>query len=163
MAFTVCFEPAEGIRTVVVSEEMNVQDVHEFLGALWEYPGVEPGVGVIWDLRGLAPQGPALTGLDVRSLAQDPGRRWARLGQGRLAVVTARGVDFGLARMFSSLMEPVAPARVRAFQDLTRARDWVVAEVSSPPQYSLPLKIAADNLLESRKRRIRRPYGIEKP
>jgi len=162
MAFTVCFEPAAGIRTVVVSGEMSAPVVGEFLSALRDYPGLDPEMGVVWDLRGLAPDGPALSGLDVRALARDPGRMWARLGDSRLALVTSRGVDFGLARMFSTLMETVAPARVRAFQEMDRARDWVTEDLPRPLQYSLPLKISADPLLLKRERRGWRPNALLK-
>lgn len=125
MPFSLRMEPESGVVIGTCSGTLRVADAREGAAAFWATPEWS-GRPVLWDFRSAQ--------LDVRAAEIDALARFVLENQPpapppRVAFVTARDVDFGLARMYEVHRQHPATA-VRIFRDYDEALSWARGDVS---------------------------------
>jgi len=122
------YERDDARRRIVVTVEGDVSAA-EALGIVnrqladgaWTY-------GVLYDARNDTSQ-PSTA--DVRSIVEHVGRCIAQHGpRGPVAIVTRNPSNYGMARMYSTLGEPVK-LTVEVFREIVEAEAWLVSQL--PP------------------------------
>jgi hypothetical protein len=83
-------------------------------------PGFKPGMKLIADFRGTTEP---LTGEDVRKLADYAKQTDADWGATKWALIAAKDMSFGLARMFGALRKD-CQITTHAFSSVAAADDW---------------------------------------
>ena len=123
MAITTTIDSVTGLRTHVVTGELTAQDLIETIESAFNRDDFEPGSDALWDFRGAT--GRDLTAKEVRSIVDAVKSRRAKDTRTRVAVVVARDLDFGLARMYQQMLEASTMVRVTVFRDRDEAEEWL--------------------------------------
>ncbi len=137
MAITYRIDKTAKLIRARVFGEISFDDFRTTLREMLEDPDFDPSFGRLWDIREARL---ILSGDDVRGLAQVV-RKF--VGGRRSAVVAQSDLAYGLARMYSALVEE-AGIDVQAFRDMDEAMTWLqepaqgypVPGVLSAPQTS---------------------------
>ena len=112
------------LTTVTVTGSVDVEQVNrQILGLL----GGQPTQRVLWDIRDgtLA----KLTPEDMRRIISEGAALAEKRRGGRTAILCAKPVDYGLARMFETFASLYhLPFEVHVFGDSGQARDWLFAK-----------------------------------
>jgi hypothetical protein len=108
---------AFGQATAAGFAEMNIE--------LVEHRGWTPGMNVLCDFRELDLSGLSVNNTHessyfVRSLSE-------RLGSGKIACITKKDVDYGIARMWEMLTQNGVSVEIRVFRSISEARTWLRA------------------------------------
>ena len=112
-------EPGTGMAIVTCSGVLRVSDAKESAAALWKTPGWL-GEAAVWDFREAEFD---VSSSDIHEVAQFISNHQPATPPARVAWVTPRDVDFGLARMFEVFRED--PRTVfRVFRDDEEAVSW---------------------------------------
>ena len=123
MPFTMRMEA--GIVIGTCSGALGIDDARAGASAVWDNPDWR-GKSVVWDFRSAQI---AIDTPHVRELARFILGSQPTPPPPRVAFVTARNVDFGMARMFEALREQ-PPTEVHVFRDYDEAVAW--ARASGP-------------------------------
>jgi hypothetical protein len=122
-------DPIRKLVTTVVEGEITVEEVLQHLAKVGSDPGRGEGWGSLVDNRG------AENTIDVegqrRILAAMQSAK-GRASSGRVALLTAHDVQYGMGRVFAALLDAHAiPAEIqmRVFRDEEEARAWALGEV----------------------------------
>ena len=120
MPYSVTVEPQSGIGIVTARDELTAVEIERALQELWGTPGYKGND--LWDLRNgsLA----ELTQSDVQRIISFLERERPALPIGAIAYVAVRDVDFGVARMFQSLVPDIS-GRSLVTRDFEHALAWV--------------------------------------
>jgi len=119
MGLSIRVEQESGVAVVVCSGVLQRDESEQADRKLWAATDW-PGVSAVWDFRGARFD---LSSLDVRGIAQFILERQRERPPARMAFVTPRDVDFGLARMFEVFREDSRTA-FRVFRDYDEAMAW---------------------------------------
>lgn len=125
MTFELRFDQDAGVVIATCSGALGLADAREGAMAFWGNAGWA-GKAVVWDFRTARFD---INSEEVRDLARFILDRQPALPPPRVAFVTGREVDFGMARMFEVYREH--PATVfRAFQDYAEAVSWARSQMA---------------------------------
>jgi hypothetical protein len=119
MSFSVRSDPDTGIALATGSGALGLEDAREGAQAVWRCPGWG-GRAVVWDFRSAQIDLPTPS---IRALAKFILENQPSAPPLRIAIVTARDLDFGLARMFE-VFRKEPPTEVRVFRDFDDALAW---------------------------------------
>ena len=122
MTVSVRIEPETGIAIAVCSGVLRLQDAQEGAAALWRNPSWK-GRSAIWDFREAQFE---LSSQDVRRIAGFILGNQPEMPPVRVAFVTRRDADFGLARMFEVFRDD-PHTEFRVFRDYDEALSWARA------------------------------------
>jgi len=119
MSISLQLDPDSGVIVATCSGDLGIDDGKAAAADLWGKPEWS-GRPVIWDFRQArlnvhAPQ--------VRQFAQFVLQHQPMTPPYKVAMVTGRDVDFGLARMFEVFREHPS-TEVRTFRDFSEAMSW---------------------------------------
>jgi len=122
MKVTLRVDPETGVAIATGSGVAGADDARESVSELWALPSW-PGRAVVWDLRMLVfDASPS----DVRTIARFVLENQPSPPPARVAFVTDRDADFGMARMFQLFREdPYTSFQV--FRDYDEALTWAVS------------------------------------
>jgi hypothetical protein len=109
----------DGIAVATGSGVLRLGDARDAASALWSAAGWK-GRSAVWDLREAELE---VSSIDTRELAQFVLEHQPTPPPKRIAIVTRRDVDFGMARMFEVYREDPATA-IRIFRDYDEALGW---------------------------------------
>lgn len=119
MPFTIRMEQESGVVIGTGTDNLGLVDAKDAAAALWGNPDWV-GKPVLWDFRAAR--------LDVRPSEVRELAQFILSSQPqpppRVAIVTARDLDFGFGRMFEVLREHPS-TEVRTFRDYDEAISWV--------------------------------------
>ena len=119
MTVSIRVEPETGISVATCSGVLGVDDAREGVAALWSDPGwLVRSAG--WDFRDAQFD---LSTPNVRGIAQFVLQHQPEPPPARVAFVTRRDVDFGMARMFEVFREDPR-TEFRVFRDYDQALRW---------------------------------------
>ncbi len=104
---------------ITCSGELRVDDAKESVVALWKHPGWS-GKSTVWDFRASRF---ILTAEEVQELAHFVLSNQPDTPPERVAFVTGREVDFGLARMFDAFRRDPRTA-FKVFREFDAALSW---------------------------------------
>jgi len=123
MPFSFHFESETGIAIITCSGELRVSEAREGVSELWENPDWD-GKSAVWDFR---TSQFLLTSPEIQNLADYVLSHQRATPPEKVAFVTERDVDFGLARVFEAFRHDARTA-FRVFRDLDEALHWVRSE-----------------------------------
>jgi hypothetical protein len=147
-------DAAPELITFVAAGEITTSELLRAYRLLLDGPPTKS----LWDLSSATTA--RIPAEDVRDLADDVRRiTRGRRPPGRSAVVCSRGVDYGLARMFSMLLDDTEqPLKLAVFHELRDARAWLSAggrEGSSGTAQRTDRQPEREALMERRPRKQR--------
>ena len=119
MTVSIQIEPETGMAIATCSGVLRVSDAKESATALWKAPGWS-GQAAVWDFREAQFD---LDRADIREVADFIVRQQPATPPARVAWVTLRDLDFGLARMFKVFRED-SRTDFRVFRDYDEAISW---------------------------------------
>jgi hypothetical protein len=119
MPFSIHVEADSGVAIGTCSGVLGLADAKAGASTLWENP-TWSGLAVVWDLREAQLD---TSSSEVFQLAQYIHAEQRSPGPVRVAFVTSRDVDYGLARIFEAYRERPA-TEVHVFRDFEAAVDW---------------------------------------
>jgi len=117
--FSIRIEPDSGLASIVCSGALGAEQAREGVSALWAHPDWN-GVAAVWDFR--EAQFDMSTG-DARAIALFVLQNQRPAPPARVAFVTRRDVDFGLARVFEVHREQ-RDTEFRVFRSFEEAVAW---------------------------------------
>jgi len=119
VAISIRIERETGMAIATASGVLRLSDARAGAEALWNTPGWL-GKSAVWDFREAQFD---LSSSDIRKVADFVSRYQPATPPSRVAFVTARDVDFGLARMFDVFREDPR-TEFRVFRDFDEAAGW---------------------------------------
>ena len=108
------------MRGAIVFDELIA-----FLNDVYNSPGSETAMHVLWDLRD-ADFG-TVSADGIKSLMEFVSRRWGTDGANRAAVVVARDLDYEMSRNYQLMMDGATSSAVEVFKDIDSARTWIAS------------------------------------
>jgi hypothetical protein len=108
----------------IVSGTVTSDEILASLTEILKHPDYQPGMKSLTDLRAIqhyaSPQ-------DLRQIANFILGQGEEVRGGKAAIVVARGVSFGMARMLELLTES-SPLSIWVFRDMQEAHEWLGIE-----------------------------------
>ena len=116
-------DPETGRVTLTATGSIEVRNLQEALREMTEAPEFRPGADIVWDFRKAESQD--LSAERLRDLVTFVAGIQDVRGTGyKVAIVVARNVDFGLARMYEAFSDEL-PCELRVFMSLEDAQAWM--------------------------------------
>jgi len=109
--------------TIRASGQASVEGFDAYLKELLAHPRWLPGMRALVDLRNL--DASHLTKDQVKQISDLHVPIGDRLGGGPCAIVVSDPLHFGLARMWEAYSDRRVPLRVRVFDSMDEAREWL--------------------------------------
>jgi hypothetical protein len=128
---------------VVVIRYHGKIDLHEFrtvLDELTKLPGFRPGLKLVGDLRAAET---ALTGDEIRVLADYAAPTHRACGTTRWAFIASTALTYGLARMYAALTQG-AEVEVQVFKEANEVGDWLALGRAGEKLLAHPPRFAAE-------------------
>jgi hypothetical protein len=122
MQITTQIDPDTGFRVHTVTGDLKLDDVRTALEDTYAHPDFRPEAGAVWDL--VAATGDISTE-EVRHLADFVGKLVGEGASGKVALVVAHDFEFGMARMYESILGGQSSKRFMVFRDMEEATRWV--------------------------------------
>ncbi|MFH1690795.1 MAG: hypothetical protein ABIE42_11275 [Candidatus Eisenbacteria bacterium] len=123
MAITTTIDSDTGARTHVVTGELVPEDLLHALGQIYGRSDYRPGACVLWDLRGTELH--LFAKRDIRLVADFITENRNAPPGTCAALVVARDLDFGLARMLEQMLVAATDVRITVFRDIDEAKAWL--------------------------------------
>jgi hypothetical protein len=114
-------DSAAGLRTHIVSGEMDFDALSSTLEGVYSDPDFLPDLNVLWDLRDAILT--VFSSGDVSRVVDVVKGNWTGA---RAALVVGRDADFGMARMYELQHDTSSSGEVRVFRDFEEATAWVM-------------------------------------
>ena len=115
MAVSTEFDSNSGLRIHTVTGSLSFDTLTDTLAELYQ--------DALWDLREASLA--EFTADEVRRVIELVRNNWATEGTPRAALVVAREVDFGMARMYELQLSDLSTGRVQVFRNMEAAREWL--------------------------------------
>jgi hypothetical protein len=128
MTVSIRVEPKTGVAIATCTGLLGSDDARDGVVALWEHPEW-PGRAAVWDFRTAKFD---LSFMDVRDTALFVLERQPDSPPARVAFVTARDVDFGMARAFEAFRDDPR-TELNVFRDFDEALRWARGATEHPP------------------------------
>ncbi len=119
------FYTNENRRTHTVKGVLGAEKVKTHLREIYASPDFQPDMDVLWDLR--EADFSSISTPDVKSIRNLVKNHWGIAGKSKGALVVSGDHEFGLSRMFGSLLEAASSSEVRVFRDMAKAKEWFLA------------------------------------
>ncbi|MFC1883805.1 hypothetical protein ACFL2O_03445 [Thermodesulfobacteriota bacterium] len=119
MTVSIQIEPETGVAIATCSGVLRSSDAQEGATALWKTPGWS-GRSVVWDFREAQFD---ISSLDTQNIAQFILAHQPATPPLKVAFVTQRDLDFGLARVFDAYRDDPRTA-FQVFRDYEEAISW---------------------------------------
>ncbi len=122
MAISTIIDSETELRTHVITGELTPEDLIATFEEAFSRDDFQVGSHALWDFRGAT--GKDLLAGNVRSLVDAVVKHRSGDEGTRIAVVVARNLDFGLARMYQQMLEASTEVKVMVFRDRDEAEIW---------------------------------------
>ena len=119
MPFSIFFESQADLVVATCSGTVQMNDATLGAVVMWDNPEWS-GKPIVWDLRSARLD---VRGSEVREIADYILKHQPTIPPPKVAFVTARDVDFGLARMFQTIRQH-PDTQVEVFRDYEEAVSW---------------------------------------
>ena len=123
MPAEVSLDRETGIWTIELSGSLDAEELAATIGQMYQSADYRPDAPRLYDVRRVED---SIETRDLRSLAYRQDFIQA-VDDARSAIVVARDVTFGIARMYQTWMDD-QPVNVRIFHELDEARAWLVSD-----------------------------------
>ena len=129
MDCTIDIDEVSEVATVRVTGPVTVPELALAFERLAAHPQFREDWARLWDFR--EADLPGLTRADLHRIGHAATTKLSTPGT-RVAVLVARDVDFGMARMFQSWEGDTLPASMRVFREAEAAEAWLKSGESDP-------------------------------
>jgi len=109
------------VATVRLTGTLQATDIKDAFSAMVAHPDFEPGFNSLWDLRGASAA--RLDFEALRDVVRAAAFKKDARGSGKVAVVVAHDVDYGVSRIYEMLASGL-PTVVNVFRRLEEAEAW---------------------------------------
>ena len=116
----------KNIRCHIVRGVIDVRELTEYLKEMYTSSDFYSGMNVLWDLQ--EADFSSISNEDVRSLMEYVGKQWGKGGKSKAALVVSHDLDYGLSRMYQSMMEGATSSKIDIFRDINEAKEWIEAD-----------------------------------
>lgn len=123
MAIITEFDSNSGLRIHTVTGSLSFDTLTGILAELYQDPRFRADQDVLWDLREASLA--EFTADEVRRVIDLVRDNWATEGTPHAALVVAREVDFGMARMYELQLSDLSTGKVQVFRDIEAAGEWL--------------------------------------
>ena len=117
------FDQKNRIRLHTVSGDITKELLLTELKGIYSNPDLESDVDVLWDLR--AGDMSSFSSADVSEVRELVSHHWGQTGSTRAAIVVSRDINFGLSKMYASLLEEKISGKVMVFRKYEDALEWL--------------------------------------
>jgi len=100
-------------------------DAAKVIDAMLSHENWKPGTPRCYDILNLDTG--SLTVKEIRRIADYAARRKAELGEGKIAMVASRSLEYGFARMLSVFVSQFGNSEFEVFRTRDEALDWLTA------------------------------------
>jgi hypothetical protein len=121
MSHTLRFNHGLGVIVVRTNDIVDVSELRATFDELVDHSDFREGLSLVVDFRGGET---ALSGDDIRHLAQYAENTDARWGDTKWLIIAADDLTYGLSRMFITLAEG-HQVTTHVFRNVTEAGDWL--------------------------------------
>lgn len=112
-----------GLFTIITEGDGNVGGIIAFLKDIISHPQWKPGNYILLDHRALKIDAITISGIeDVSSYFKSIADK---LGNGKIALVMKRDIDFGIARAWENITAYDVDIEVYVFRELEKAINWL--------------------------------------
>jgi hypothetical protein len=111
-----------GFRRHNVTGEISRDDIQRTLQETYSHPDFRQDAGALWDFTKATGEFPTE---DIRHLADFVGRLVGDDGRSKVAIVVPSDFEFGMARMYETILSGQASKSIMFFQDVEEAKSWL--------------------------------------
>ena len=122
MPVSIQIDPVSGLIIATCTGKLGIEDARTGASTIWADPDLR-GKSIVWDFRAAQFD---LAAPDIHEIARFVLTRQPEPPP-RVALVTSRDVDYGLARMFGTLRETEG-TEISVFRELDDAVNWARQE-----------------------------------
>lgn len=120
-------DPGEDLIMVTTAGDATVEGIRAFLDDIISHPAWRPGMSILLDHRNLNLSHIKQKGVEqvsdyFASISQ-------ALGDGKIALVMNKAVDFGITRAWEIITQDRTNMQIHVFRDLDPARLWIRGNV----------------------------------
>lgn len=115
-------ESGTGFRTHTVKGDISLDDIRSTLEKTYADPDFRPEAAAIWDLTAATGDVPTE---DIRHLADFVGKLVGGTATGKVALLVPEDFEFGMARMYESILGGQSSKPIMAFRDRSEADRWL--------------------------------------
>jgi hypothetical protein len=115
-------EPGTGFRMHIVTGGISLDDVRVTLEEAYQHPDFRPEAAAIWDLTDATVEIPTE---EVRHLADFVSKLVGDTATGRVALLVSEDLEFGMARMYESILRGQSSKPIMVFRDRKEADRWL--------------------------------------
>jgi len=115
----------KGLRMHALAGRVTLAMIEDALAEIYARPDYRSEAGVLWDVR--AADLSQIKGGEVRGIVEYVMTHRGAPPGTRTAILVARDLDFGLARMAEQQLEAKSPSDVTVFRDMDEAMAWLEA------------------------------------
>jgi len=119
----------KNVRVHIVSGQFDIEILFKSLTEMYNKLPMQSDMNVLWDLRG-AEGIASLVPDKLNKIISLVSKKWGTSGKNKAALVVARQVDFGLARLYEQQLENETASKVGVFKDIKKAVRWLDQENS---------------------------------
>ena len=121
MPITTEVDTAAGVVVLRMIGSLSLSDMTAAFDGMLGNPEFQPGMGIVWDVRSGAID--ALSVDEVQEIPAYVTRRFKMRGGGRLAIVVAKNLTYGVGRMVDGYADAI-PIEREIFRDFDEAVRW---------------------------------------
>ena len=115
--------PHKGLFIITTQGIGTVEGINAFLTEIISHPKWHPGDNILVDHRALDLSGIQSSGIEAVSVYFISIAH--KMGNGRLAIVLARDIDFGIARAWELITEHDVEMAIHVFRNMAEAEKWL--------------------------------------
>ncbi|MGD8414727.1 MAG: hypothetical protein PVF33_10865 [Candidatus Latescibacterota bacterium] len=115
-------DPDNGFRVHVMEGPILMDEVRLTLEETYAHPDFRPEADAMWDLTG-ATGDPATE--EIRHLADFVGKLAGEMDAGKVALLVSEQFEFGLARMYESILAGQSSKPIMVFKNRAEAESWL--------------------------------------
>ena len=128
MEHTITFDSNNGQFNIKTRGDGDVTSVVAFFKNIITHPEWKPGLNILMDHRELKIDTLEMAG--IQSISRRFKKIGPKLGDGKLALVMKRDIDFGLARTWEILTAEAVDIAIEVFRSMDEASRWLALKVS---------------------------------
>ena len=124
MPITYSIDKEKGIRFHVCTGTVDCDDIMQSLSEVYRDENYDHALHALWDFRDCSGD---LSAEAMQEIIAHARKSRSVPGQGRIALVVNRDLEYGLARMYEMLSELELPRQLMVFKDYETALAWIRA------------------------------------
>jgi len=123
MKFITTFDRKANLRMHKVNGKLDKEILLAKLNEIYSMPEYDPNMNVLWDIREADLS--SFNFAEVATIKELAGSFWGTAGKSKAALIVSRDVEYGLTRMYSTLLKNKTNSEVYIFRNYDEALAWI--------------------------------------